>query len=348
VPPLHRDPIRIAFQPTDHDQAIKADSTTTPAAATSAPFQPSAELTISSLSRALSTTLTKSFNRNQIPNKKGLVSKNPTGTSEDGNDHHHYNASAAPPAKKQKMKKKKKSTSNLLGVVPTTGDHGMKKQLTSTSFLNVIGKKHLTKTPSSHISHQANSLTKSRSYSIVQLDRANFLSVPKILTSASIGEQNSSLTNYLFIYHNSKKNKTKLKEITHSHPLALPPIITGQQLGLETISVQSAAPPLQLPPDPPTNSYAHYHQDNSSLVTLLVSPPPLPLPNPPKPSFYFNHHHQSDGHEHVSFKGASFPLTEILCRFSLSLFFFIFSSYLFFHSPLSFPSLSLSSPSPFF
>lgn len=262
VPPLHRDPIRIAFQPTDHDQAIKADSTTTPAAATSAPFQPSAELTISSLSRALSTTLSKSFNRNQIPNKKGLVSKNPTGTSEDGNDHHHYNASAAPPAKKQKMKKKKKSTSHLLGVVPTTGDHGMKKQLTSTSFLNVIGKKHLTKTPSSHISHQANSLTKSRSYSIVQLDRANFLSVPKILTSASI----------------------------------------GQQLGLETISVQSAAPPLQLPPDPPTNSYAHYHQDNSSLVTLLVSPPPLPLPNPPKPSFYFNHHHQSDGHEHVSFK----------------------------------------------
>lgn len=306
APTLHPDPIRIAFQPADHDQAVKADSTTTPAAVTSAPFQPSAELTISSFSRALSTTLSKSFNRTQVPNKKWLVSKNPTGTIEDGNDHHHHhhhNATSALPVKKQKMKKKKKSISNQLGVVPTTGDHAMKKQLTSTSFLNVIGKKQLTKTLSSHISHQANSLTKSRSYSIVQLDRTNFLSVPKILTSASV----------------------------------------GQQLGLETTSVQSAAPPLQPLPDPPTNSDAHYHQDNPSLATLLVSPPLLPLPDPPKPSLYSNHHLQSDGHEHVSFKGMSLPLTGIFCGFSLSFFFISLS-----HSPLSFPSLSLSSPPPFF
>ncbi|KAH9456238.1 hypothetical protein Pst134EB_012440 [Puccinia striiformis f. sp. tritici] len=201
----HPDPIRIALQSDSDDgqkdnqqETVKVEITPVP----SPPIQQPLSTEISSaLSRALSSTRSIKFSRTPTPTsthanpiKKWLVSKYPSNPSTTTTTTHHQDSLQSParqPVKLSKKKKKSTTTTNQLGIGSTV-DQPMKKTLTSTSFLNLINKKQQSnKTPESSNDHhhRPDVLMKTRSDSIVQLDRAHFLNVPKILTSCSDEQQ---------------------------------------------------------------------------------------------------------------------------------------------------------------
>ncbi|KNE99926.1 hypothetical protein PSTG_06780 [Puccinia striiformis f. sp. tritici PST-78] len=201
----HPDPIRIALQSDSDDgqkdnqqETVKVEITPVPTPPVQQPL--STEIS-SALSRALSSTRSIKFSRTPTPTsthanpiKKWLVSKYPSNPSTTTTATHHQDSLQSParqPVKLSKKKKKSTTTTNQLGIGSTV-DQPMKKTLTSTSFLNLINKKQQSnKTPESSNDHhhRPDVLMKTRSDSIVQLDRAHFLNVPKILTSCSDEQQ---------------------------------------------------------------------------------------------------------------------------------------------------------------
>ncbi|KAA1126671.1 hypothetical protein PGTUg99_032370 [Puccinia graminis f. sp. tritici] len=263
----HPDPIRIALQPAstshsghqskdagDRQTTVKQDPVTQETSSfPSASVPPSSEIS-SALSRALSTTLSRSFSRtthtnntsaHQHPLKKWLVSKYPQGSSPSSttaannnnnnhNNQHHTHSSTDHP-QKSILKKKKSAPTNQFGIGSGIGstDQPMKKHPTSTSFLNLINKKHQTKflDPLHHPDQldQHDVLMKSRSHSIIQADRAHFLVVPKILTSANHHGQQKLIPNQAGTPSpHPSPHPTDLHQLHPPLPPALPQFLRNQ------------------------------------------------------------------------------------------------------------------------
>ncbi|POV95614.1 hypothetical protein PSHT_15573, partial [Puccinia striiformis] len=165
----HPDPIRIALQSDSDDgqkdnqqETVKVEITPVP----SPPIQQPLSTEISSaLSRSLSSTRSIKFSRTPTPTsthanpiKKWLVSKYPSNPSTTTTATHHQDSLQSPARQPVKLSKKQKN--------PTRPQ-----------------------SPSNDHHHRPDVLMKTRSDSIVQLDRAHFLNVPKILTSCSDEQQ---------------------------------------------------------------------------------------------------------------------------------------------------------------
>ncbi|POV93972.1 hypothetical protein PSTT_17099, partial [Puccinia striiformis] len=268
----HPDPIRIALQSDSDDgqkdnqqETVKVEITPVPTPPVQQPL--STEIS-SALSRSLSSTRSIKFSRTPTPTsthanpiKKWLVSKYPSNPSTTTTATHHQDSLQSPARQPVKLSKKQKNRpadeeNTYIYLLPQPDQQ-------ETTVQQDPG--------SSNDHHRPDVLMKTRSDSIVQLDRAHFLNVPKILTSCS-GKQ---AIPPIPISGRSQAER----ERPHCPPTDEQQHQLGYPIQEEVLTHQNS-------PSITHHNQIHYSPHRPDLVYR----PLPPLPQDARSSFAFNHH----------------------------------------------------------